>query len=552
MLPTIRQLLESDPVQHGEPTVLAGHSGLDQPVRWVHVSDVADLDSMLAGGELVLTTGMAMAHPESATDYLPGLARAGAVGLIVELGPQFPEVDPMYLAQADELGFPLISLARETRFIDITEAAHRLIVEQQYDAVVFAHRAHEVFSELTMTRASMSAIVSAASGLVGLPVVLEDLNHHVLAVESAGAQESQLLRDWPRQSRLTPWTKETAQSGPGSWLVTPVGPLRRQWGRLVVPEAPEVPGVPGPADSPGVRMVLERAAQALTLWRMVEQADSSLEQQAQSSLLDDLRRGRITDEKLALARASTLGLRPAIRYLPMTVRIADAAHRTDQVVAQRRLAHILDATRHTILSQKQTALVADRQGRHVDVLLAQHAGPDGDLVLARTTAAIRDALLDLDGVRDCAIGISAPSPRLIDAADELDESAHIAEVAISMPRGPDGFTKPYHRATDIRLRGLLYLLADDSRVKAFAESELRGILDHHARYEDDAYGILRTFLEVGGNKSELAKTLHMSRPTLYARLATLSRILGVDLEDAESRTSLHAALWIMDAVERRP
>ncbi len=65
------------------------------------------------------------------------------------------------------------------------------------------------------------------------------------------------------------------------------------------------------------------------------------------------------------------------------------------------------------------------------------------------------------------------------------------------------------------------------------------------------FDLLRAFVEVGGNKTELAKKLHLSRPTLYSRLAALQRLLGVDLEDAESRTSLHVAMLIMLSADRR-
>ena len=51
--------------------------------------------------------------------------------------------------------------------------------------------------------------------------------------------------------------------------------------------------------------------------------------------------------------------------------------------------------------------------------------------------------------------------------------------------------------------------------------------------------------QAGGNKAELARTLHMSRPTLYSRLDALERIVGLDLDDAESRTSLHVAMLIL-------
>jgi len=58
--------------------------------------------------------------------------------------------------------------------------------------------------------------------------------------------------------------------------------------------------------------------------------------------------------------------------------------------------------------------------------------------------------------------------------------------------------------------------------------------------------LLRRFLESGGNKAALARTGYVSRPTLYARLARLEEQLGVDLADAESRTSLHVAVLLHD------
>ena len=39
-----------------------------------------------------------------------------------------------------------------------------------------------------------------------------------------------------------------------------------------------------------------------------------------------------------------------------------------------------------------------------------------------------------------------------------------------------GETRPYFRAADIRLRGLLALLRDDPRVQRFAETELKSLL----------------------------------------------------------------------------
>ena len=68
---------------------------------------------------------------------------------------------------------------------------------------------------------------------------------------------------------------------------------------------------------------------------------------------------------------------------------------------------------------------------------------------------------------------SAPSRAgCVDAAGGLAEAAHVAEVAAAMPDA----SRSFHRAADVRLRGLVALIRSDPRVQAFAETELRGLL----------------------------------------------------------------------------
>ncbi|WP_072691127.1 PucR family transcriptional regulator [Rhodococcus marinonascens] len=534
MQPTIAQILALPVLRAGLPEVLGG-GNLDRPVRWVHVSDVADVTDLLQGGELVLTTGRPLADEDTRAGYLTGLAEARAAGLVVELGTHLVSVPPELAAKADELQLPVIALHRQIRFVEVTEEVHRSIVAEQYEEVAFARHVHEVFTDLSMKRAALSEIVDAVAEIIDAAIVLEDLNRQVLAFASHGQPTSELLATWERRSRLTPVSSHTAVAGPESWLTTPVGPHRQEWGRLVVPCPP--------GSATRARTALERAAQALALHRMVEQDRTALEQRAQSGLVDELRRGRIPDEAEATARAHALGLRPALKYVPITVRVSETVN-ADQVLAQRREVGMLDAVRHAVRSALQTALTANRRPGQIDLLLSgPHIGSLEDSV-TDVCIAIRAALMRLDGVSRCAIGVGPESTRLLDAATGLGDSEHIADVALSLPEG-----KPFHRATDIRLRGLLALIRNDPRVQAFAETELRGLLDHRTRYGDDAFDLVRAFLEVGGNKTELAKRLHLSRPTLYSKLAAVQRILGVDLDDAESRTSLHTAMLILDGTK---
>ncbi|MET0901143.1 MAG: PucR family transcriptional regulator ligand-binding domain-containing protein [Mycobacterium sp.] len=529
---TIRQILGLPVLTAGAPEVIGGvqsPDALDRPVRWVHASDLPDLSNLLEGGELVLTTGAALADPHTRDQYLPRLAAAGAVAVIVELGLHITEIPASVLAHRDTFPLPLVVLHHEVRFVEVTEEVHRRIVAEQYAEVDYARRVHESFTTLSMRRAGVEEIVAAAADMLDTPVVLEDLNRQVLAFTARGVRTAELLADWERRSRLTGT----------EWLNRAVGPYRQEWGRLIAPRAS--------ATDQRAAMTIERAAQALALHHMAEQGRTSLELRAQSGLVDDLRHGRVADEAEATSRAHALGLRPALTYIPMTVRPRETRS-NDQVLIQQRRAGTLDALVHAIRADGHTVLTSSREDGQVDLLLA----PQRDAALERICEHIRRAVTRVQGVNECFIGVGPPSSRLIDAADGLSESVYVAEVAAGMPVSAD---RHFYRAADVRLRGLIALIRSDPRAQAFAETELRGVLEHRARRGDQGaqtFELLRVFLECGGNKSDVAKRLRLSRPTLYTRLGALQRLLGVDLDNAESRTSLHVAMLILERVFPAP
>jgi PucR family transcriptional regulator, purine catabolism regulatory protein len=95
---------------------------------------------------------------------------------------------------------------------------------------------------------------------------------------------------------------------------------------------------------------------------------------------------------------------------------------------------------------------------------------------------------------------------------------------------------------DQRLRGLLYQLRDDPRVRAFADRELGALVSYDAAHGTRLVADLAAFLEAGGNKALAASRAHMARPTFYQRLRVIEAVLGVSLADAESRASLYVAL----------
>src|SRR3984885_6990458 len=248
-MPTVAEVLRLDAVQRGRPQVVAAPGGLDAPVRWVHAIEFADAARLLRGGELVLTTGIALPDAEPLLGaYVAELAAVGVSALAVELGRKYTSGLPAaFIAAARDRGLPLIVFTREVPFIEITEAVHALIIDDQLDQLRASARLHEVFTDLAVAGAGPADILREAALLAGRPLVLEDLSHHVLACEPAGTDPATPLADSRTRSAAVPSSPRTAyHPGPG-WLVTTVGARGEDWGRVIlVCGGPPPPGGTAP------------------------------------------------------------------------------------------------------------------------------------------------------------------------------------------------------------------------------------------------------------------------------------------------------------------
>src|SRR5205085_6813980 len=77
---TLGDVIDLPEVQQGLPQTLSRRHW-HEPIRCVHVGEVADLSSLLQGGEPVLTTGAGLAA--GPPRYLRRLADARALGVVV-------------------------------------------------------------------------------------------------------------------------------------------------------------------------------------------------------------------------------------------------------------------------------------------------------------------------------------------------------------------------------------------------------------------------------------------------------------------------------------
>jgi hypothetical protein len=429
---TLREVLDLDVVRRGSPLVVAGAARLDVPVRWVHAAEHTDIGRLLRGGELVLSTGIALPDPAAElAAYVDSLAKVGVAGLVVELGRRYATaLPPALVAAAEARSLPLVELRREVAFIEITEAVHLRIIDE---------------------------------------------------------------------------------------------------------------------------LLVSRAAATLALGHLLTSQAESLERQAHRTLISAIIERSGTDSGEAEARARALGVEVAGRELvavvvrladgePPGADVADGAATADGIGGgQAAVLGVAEAVASACRGAGVPALAGVLDDVRAGALLSLPPGTDADVTLLRLSGRLAG---HAGGPARLVIGASRPARTLPDVRGAFREAREVADVAIRHPGGPDahGGHRPYYRLPDLRLRGLLHLLREDSRLRSFADRELGPLLSHDAEHGTTLVTDLAAFLEAGGNKALAASRAHLARPTFYQRLALIERILRVSLADPESRTSLHVAL----------
>jgi purine catabolism regulator len=256
------------------------------------------------------------------------------------------------------------------------------------------------------------------------------------------------------------------------------------------------------------------------------------------------------------------------QLIAMVLRLRDPAGHPGPlgVSAHARVLDIADAVAAACRAERVPALVGTLDDARAGAMLSLSPHADPDRILHGLTTRIAERVGGFrgsvggegpqgagSGPDDLVIGVGAAAGSIRDVRRSFLEASQVADVAAERPGEwfPGSRDRPaFYRLADLRLRGLLHLLRDDPRMQTFVERELGPLLA--AEPDTALLDVLAAYLAAGGNKAEAAKRAHLARPTFYERLRRIERLLGTDLDSAESRTSLHVAMLALEAARLAP
>ncbi|GGU26685.1 PucR family transcriptional regulator [Streptomyces coeruleorubidus] len=551
MPPTLASLVHHSALKL---TVRAGGDRLDVPVRWAHVSELADPVPYMEGGELLLITALKLdaEDPEAMRRYVRRLAGAGVVGLGFAVGVNYEEIPKALVDAAEEEGLPLLEVPRRTPFLAISKAVSAAIAADQYRAVTAGFAAQRELTRQAQTGGPEGLLAALASQVDGW-AALYDASGAVVATapEWAGRRAARLTGDVQRL-RERPAPASSVVGGPENEdrvELHTIGTGRRPRAALAVGTAAAL----GTAE----RYALHSAIALLTLTTERSRSLQAAEQRIGAAVLRMLLAGE-PDHARAVAGDLYGGLLDAPFRMLVAERVpvsasaalARAEARTGTPAADRPSAAALAAadTNGDPLAALADVMesAAARAGEAVLVV------PEGErlVVLAADGGAAAAACGEYAAALESArAGVREKVP-----GGEEDELV----VGLSAPAGPIAASAAYKQAEQAlsvaRRRGrvlveheqmaagsVLPLLADDA-VRAFADGMLRPLYEHDATGRGDLVASLRAWLSRHGQWDAAAADLGVHRHTLRYRMRRVEEILGRSLDDADARMELWLAL----------
>ncbi|MFH9660541.1 PucR family transcriptional regulator [Streptomyces sp. NPDC017248] len=520
MPPTLASLVHHSALKL---TVRAGEDRLDVPVRWAHVSELADPVPYMEGGELLLITALKLdaEDPEAMRRYVRRLVGAGVVGLGFAVGVNYDETPAPLVDACAQEGLPLLEVPRRTPFLAISKAVSAAIAADQYRAVTAGFAAQR-----ELTRQALGTGPEGVLGVLAAQVdgwaALYDASGAVVAAapEWAGRRAARLTAEVERL-RERPAPASSVVGGPDHEdrvELHSLGTGRRPRAALAVGTAAAL----GTAE----RYAVHSAIALLTLTTERSRSLHAAEQRIGTAVLRMLLAGE-PDHARAVAGDLYGGLLDA----PFRVIVAESPSGTaGEVLGE------LAETVESAAARAGEAVLVVPEGERLVVLAAD----EGAAVAA--CAAYATAL---EGER------AHPEPGR--AADEEE-----LVVGLSAPAGPIAAATAYRQAEQAlsvaRRRGRVFveherlaagsvlpLLADDA-VKAFADGLLRALREHDATGRGDLVASLRAWLSRHGQWDAAAADLGVHRHTLRYRMRRVEEILGRSLDDPDVRMELWLAL----------
>ncbi|MEM8505570.1 MAG: PucR family transcriptional regulator ligand-binding domain-containing protein [Cyanobacteria bacterium P01_D01_bin.1] len=537
---TVRQALEL-PI-FSSTRLVAGSSGLDNIIQWVHVVDITNAHyQWQREGVLLLTSGLGLyREPETQRSLVSKLIKLKFAGLVLSTGYYFDHIPEAIREDAERLGLPIIEAPPDLLFIQIAETILSRTVDQRYALLQQSAEINQRLTTLVLEGASLTELADQLSKQLHRSVTIESPTFQLLASAQSGSidrvwQESLAIgrstpemMDYLISTRIYSQLVETAEPQ----YVKSVPELGMEMDRMVAPivvnqviygyiwlSAGDQPLMP--LD----RLTLDHGVTVAALILVKEQAVRTVEDTLQGDLFTQLliENSEISDQ--LKDQSERLNYHRNRAHQVLVIKYANASVTPIQALKELIRPLINRSYLSYLLFVREDHLVAvleteDATGAKVlaDQILTALTHPNSSLVIGIGT---------VDAISQTA------AERLRKSYTQAQEAAHISILLGEV--GAIAFD-------ELGILHWLYHLSPELRENNLYLQHVRTIAAHDKKRSTALLETLETYLQQGCSVADTAKALYVHRNTLLNRIKSLESVCNLSLKDAVHFSNFDAAI----------
>ncbi|MCG7334844.1 PucR family transcriptional regulator [Sporosarcina sp. ACRSM] len=510
--------------------VVAGEGGLDRQVKWTHVLEVNEFESLVDGGEMILTTGGGLQSDlPTQLEHVKKLVEKAVACLCIELGTHFTEIPADIISLANEHDFPIIVFENTVKFVDITQDLHTFIINQH----------HQMLSQLDMLSRKFNALSLTPNGILK---ILQEL-HQFFQKSILFMTDDRKAYYYPPESKEMEYTIrnyiETLPSGDveqtifslegQAFALMSVKGLGQTWGYLCLQ-------VDQPISDEFTFLILDRASLAIAQILLRNRTIEERKQHNEDEFVRNLLNGRDFEQDDLQSYLPTMSRNMHFRIFTIQTNEQEINLSEDdwEEIKLQRSAMIRS------VFKRAGFFPAVSSTKNEITVIAPFIAVDQ---LINETTRFSQVIQHIAEMKDnsfiagekCTFGISMVYKELADVKRGYEEAKKI--LALHESRLAE--TNFYE---ELGIYRLLLLLKNSNHLETYVRDYLSAILDYDQKMGSTLFETLQVYLACSGSKKETADRLFIVRQTLYQRLEKLESLLGENFMAPSNRLALEVAI----------
>lgn len=517
--------------------LIAGIEGLDRRVKWSHILETGEFDSLINGGELILTTGVGLQLDlPSQLKYMKRLIEKDVAGICIETGPHLQEIPSELIKLADEGNFPIILFEEIVKFVDITQDLHTFIINQHHEMLSQLDRLSRKFIALSLTHNGILKILRELHEHFqeNTFFINDDAKPYYYPSEIKSLDKS--LRAYVKSSSMDNTEQRTFMLGDDTFALMPVRVLGQVWGNLYLQIKHP------PLSEEFLFLILDRAslaiAQILLRTRTIEERKQNLEDELVRNLLNG--REYEKDDLLTYLPPPSRNMHFRVFIIQIDSPVISLSEEDwDEIKLQRSMIIRSLFKRHGFFP----AVSARRNEITViaSFIAADHLKKETDRFSQVTYDILKMKENNFIEGKKCTFGVSTVYTAISNVKKGFEEAHKVLKLHES-----EITTSNFYESLGIYR--LLLLLKKSGHLETYINEYLGTVLEFDQKLNSNLFETLRVYLECSGSKKETSDRLFIVRQTLYHRLDRLETLLGKDFMEPANRLAIETAIKAYELV----